>query len=158
MSGFRLGLFSVSGLSGVESISNCSGVFVFWLASFMVLIRIGFPSAFVRVDWRFRVDFRVGMAALACGVRFWLSLLGDGAISSDGVDELPSLFKLLVSFISRLVLRFSGFFRMQTHTTCWLQLVIRTPACFLPHHFCFSFLMAVLVVLVPCRFSRLVSF
>ena len=62
-------------------------------------------SAFVRVDWRFRVDFRLGMAAIAGVVRFWLSLFGDGAISSDVVDELSSLFELLVSFIFRLVLR-----------------------------------------------------
>ena len=68
-----------------------------------MLIWIGFLSAFVRFDWPFCVDFHDGIAAFAGGVRFLLSVLVDGAISSDLVEELSSLSEQLVTFISRVV-------------------------------------------------------
>ena len=50
------------------------------------------------------MDFRVGTAAFVGGVRFLLSLLGNGAMSSEVVDELSSLSDPLVATVLRFLL------------------------------------------------------
>ena len=79
---------SVSRLSGGESISNWSGVFLPSSCSLlMALMGTGFPNALDSADWQFHVDFLNGSVEIAGGVLFFFCLLGDGAISSDEADD-----------------------------------------------------------------------
>ena len=70
----------------------------------MTLIGTGFPSAVDSADWRFLVDFRCGVVELVGGVRFLFSLLGEGAISSEEVDDWSLLSELLDAGFCRVLM------------------------------------------------------
>ena len=73
--------------------------------SFAASIGTGFQNALYSADWRFWVDSHVGNAAFVGGVRFWLSLLGDAAMSFEVVDELSPLSDPMNAIFSRVLLR-----------------------------------------------------
>ena len=61
----------------------------------MTLIGTGLPNAVDSADWRFLVDFRCGTVGIVGGVRFLFCHLGDGAISSEEIDDWSSMSELL---------------------------------------------------------------
>ena len=119
-----------------------------------MLIGTGFPKAVDSADWRFRVDFRCGTVEIVGGVRFWFRLLGDGAMSSEDVDDCSSLSESLDVDFSRVLLLvdFSTLFsvcRLMSRVVC--NLCIGRPPVRFPFDFAF-FCRTILVCLACCLF------